>query len=265
MGISQFRWCYVPDVDSPPATTAPKPRIQSVARALALLDEIAHSPAGRTAQELTRAVGLSRATTYHLLHTLTGAGYVARGPEHRYRLAIGVGPLVQAFERHVLPDDLLPMARALAARTGESAYVAARQGSELVLLCSVPGHHQVAVANSTLGPIDNGHARASGKLLLALAPEDARERYLAAHPLTRVTRATVTSRDALLREFDRIRDAGYASDAEEFHEGVCCLAAPLGRGGSSYALAISAPRERFEALRIEYLETLLTLADGSVA
>jgi len=252
-------------VDAPPAPSASKPRIQSVARALSLLDEIAHSPAGRTAQELTQAVGLSRATTYHLLHTLTGAGYVARGSEHRYRLAIGISPLVQAFERHVLPDDLLPLARALAARTGESAYVAARQGSELVLLCSVPGHHQVAVANSPLGPIDNGHARASGKLLLALAPEDARERYLAAHPLARVTRATVTSRAALLREFDDIRAAGHAFDAEEFHEGVCCLAAPLGRGGTAYALAMSAPRERYEALHVEYLTTLLALAGGSSA
>ena len=245
------------------AASALKPRIQSVARAITLLDEIAHSPAGRTAQELTEAAGLSRATTYHLLHTLAAAGYVARGPEHRYRLAIGISPLVQAFERHVLPDDLLPLARALSARTGETAYVAARQGSELVLLCSVPGHHHVAVANSPLGPIDHGHARASGKLLLALAPEDARERYLAEHPLTRVTRATITSRAALLREFALIRAAGHASDSEEFHEGVCCLAAPLGRGGTSYALAMSAPKERCEALREEYLAALLALAAGS--
>ena len=245
-----------------PTTAETKPRIQSVARAISLLDEIAHSPDGRTAQELSRTTGLSRATTYHLLHTLAAAGYVGRGPEHRYRLGIGISPLVQAFERHVLPADLLPLARALASRTGEAAYVAARQGSELVLLCSVPGHHQVAVANSPLGPIDDGHARASGKLLLALAPEDARERYLAAHPLRRVTRTTVTSRDGLLRQFEDIRAAGHAFDAEEFHMGVCCLAAPLGRGGTSYALAMSAPKERYEGFRDEYLAALLDLARG---
>ena len=244
---------------APTVPAEPKPRIQSVARALALLDEIAHSPDGLTAQELSRTAGLSRATTYHLLHTLASSGYIGRGAEHRYRLAIGISPLVQAFERHVLPDDLLPLARALSSRTGEAAYVAARQGSELVLLCSVPGHHQVAVANSPLGPIDHGHARASGKLLLALAPEDARERYLAAHPLARVTRTTITSRDALLHELEQIRGAGHASDAEEFHPGVCCLAAPLGRGGTSYALALSAPKERFEACRDEYLTALLEL------
>ena len=47
-----------------------------------------------------------------------------------------------------------------------------------------PGHHPVGVASSSIGPIDEGHARASGKLLLALAPDEAREAYLAAHPLT---------------------------------------------------------------------------------
>jgi len=250
-------------MDAPSAAAAPKPRIQSVARAISLLDEIAHSRDGRTAQELSRTAGLSRATTYHLLHTLAAAGYIGRGPEHRYRLAIGISPLVQAFERHVLPDDLLPLARALSSRTGEAAYVAARQGSELVLLCSVPGHHHVAVANSPLGPIDDGHARASGKLLLALAPEDARERYLAAHPLTRVTRTTITSRDALLRELEHIRTVGHAFDSEEFHAGVCCLAAPLGRGGTSFALAMSAPKERYEAFREEYLTALLELAGGA--
>ena len=116
------------------------------------------------------------------------------------------------------------------------------------------------MASSPLGPIDHGHARASGKLLLALAPEDARERYLAAHPLARVTRTTITSRDALLREFEQIRAAGHASDVEEFHAGVCCLAAPIGPGGTAYALALSAPKERFEAFREEYLAALLELA-----
>lgn len=248
--------------DVAPPTTA-TPRIQSVARAVAVLDTIARSTTGTTAQEISAEVGLSRATTYHLLQTLSAVGYVSAGPAHRYRLALGVSPLVQAFERHVLPDDLVPLARALSSRTGESTYVAARRGAELNLLTSVPGHHQVAVAMSPMGPIAHGHARASGKLLLALAPEDARERYLAAHPLTRMTRTTMTSRAALLDAFARIRADGYAYDEEEFSEGVCCLAAPLRRGGVAYALVLSAPRERYQTHREDYKRALLEVAGTS--
>jgi IclR family acetate operon transcriptional repressor len=237
-----------------------KPRIQSVARAAALLNEIARSPAGLTAQELSAATSLNRATTYHLMQTLSAVGYVAAGADRRYRISIGVGAVVEGFERHVVPADFLPLARALAQRTGETAYVAAREGPQLVLLCSVPGHHQVSVANSPVGPIEHGHARASAKLLLALAPEDARERYLAANPLTRLTSRTITSRGELLTEFERIREAGYSTDVEEFHEGVCCFAAPLARGAAPHALALSAPKGRFEAHRDEYLDAVLRTA-----
>jgi IclR family acetate operon transcriptional repressor len=237
-----------------------KPRIQSVARAAALLNEIARSPAGLTAQELSTATGLSRATTYHLVQTLTAVGYISTGADHRYRISIGAGGIVEGFERHVVPEDFLPLARALAQRTGESAYVAGREGPQLVLLCSVPGHHPVSVANSPIGTIEHGHARASAKLLLALAPSDARERYLAANPLTRMTSHTITSRSELLREFERIREAGYAIDIEEFHDDVCCFAAPLGRGAAPYALAISAPKARFEAHRDEYLDAVMRTA-----
>jgi IclR family acetate operon transcriptional repressor len=248
---------------SSPVPTAVTPRIQSVARAIAVLEAIARSPAGTTAREISAEVGLSRATTYHFLQSLSAVGYVSAGSGHRYRVALGVSPLVQAFERHVLPEDLLPLARVLASRTGESTYVAARLGAELNLLTSVPGHHQVAVATNPLGPIADGHARASGKLLLALAPEDARERYLALHPLRRMTRMTITSPAVLLDAFVRIRADGYAYDEEEYADGVCCLAAPLGRGGVAYALVLSAPRERYEAHRDEYKQALLEIANPS--
>lgn len=231
-----------------------------MARAAAILNEIARSPAGLTAQELSTATGLSRATTNHLVQTLAAVGYIGAGADHRYRISIGMGGIVEGFERHVVPEDFLPLARALAQRTGETAYVAGREGPQLVLLCTVPGHHPVSVANSPIGPIEHGHARASAKLLLALAPADARERYLAANPLTRMTRHTITSRHELLRDFERIREAGYAIDAEEYHEGVCCFAAPLGRGAAPYALALSAPKARFEANRDEYLDAVLRTA-----
>src|SRR4051794_16715417 len=95
-----------------PTTSEPqKPRVQSVARAVKILNEIARSPDGVTAQELSKAVGLNRATTYHLLHTLASAGYVTPADGHRYRIGLGVSGLVAAFERQVLPGGLLPIAR----------------------------------------------------------------------------------------------------------------------------------------------------------
>jgi IclR family acetate operon transcriptional repressor len=236
------------------------PRVQSVARAIRILNEIASSSHGLTAQEISRAVDLNRATTYHLLQTLTATGYVVPSSGHRYRIGLGLSGLVAAFERQVLPGGLAPLARELAARTGETAYVTGRQGDELVLLCSVPGYHPVGVANSPLGPIREGHARASGKLLLAFAPEDVRSAYLDAHPLAPMTPKTITSRSRLLDEFERIREAGYALDEEEYALGVCCVAAPLAGGIATIAVALSAPHDRYIAHRDEYVQATLQSA-----
>lgn len=246
-------------------TPAKPPRVQSVARATDILDTIAASPDGATVQEITRALGLNRATVYHLLHTLGAAGYVTQSPERRYRIGLGVGGLVAAFERHVVPGGFIPLARELAARTGETAYVAMRQRDQLVLLCSLPGHHPVGVASSPIGPIDEGHARASGKLLLALAPDEAREAYLAAHPLRRLTPSTITRKDELQKAFERIRADGYALDDQEFTEGVRCVSAPVGSGASSLVVSLSAPSERFAANREAYIAAALEIGAGGLA
>jgi len=243
-------------------TPAKPPRVQSVARATDILNVIAGSADGATAQEITRALGLNRATVYHLLHTLGSAGYVTQGSERRYRIGLGAGSLVAAFERHAVPGGFLPLARELAGRTGETAYIAMRQRDQLMLLASVPGHHPVGVASSPIGPIAEGHARASGKLLLALAPEEAREAYLAVHPLKRHTSTTITRRDDLFKAFERIRADGYAIDNEEFTEGVACVAAPIGPGASSLVVVLSAPRDRFEAQREAYIAAARDVGAG---
>ncbi len=243
-------------------TPAKPPRVQSVARATDILNVIAGSADGATAQEITRALGLNRATVYHLLHTLGAAGYVTQGPERRYRIGLGVGGLVAAFERHAVPGGFLPLARELAARTGETAYIAMRQRDQLMLLCSVPGHHPVGVASSPIGPIDQGHARASGKLLLALAPEEIREAYLATHPLKRHTPSTITRREELYKAFERIAADRYATDHEEFTPGVACVAAPIGPGASSLVVVLSAPRDRFDANRDAYIAAAQDVGAG---
>lgn len=238
-----------------------QPRIQSVARAVRVLEVIAKSTEGLTAVEIAAELNLNRATVYHLVHTLGSVGYVVQGPERRFRLALGLGRLVEGFERQVTSTDFLPLVRALADKTGETAYVAARQGSRFVLLCSVPGHHPVGVATSDVGPIEAGHARASGKLLLALAPEEVRDAYLAVHPLTRFTDATITD-DAVLRaELAEIVEAGYATEEGEHSTGVSCIAVPLASG--PYALALSAPHDRFRTNFAEYLAVARALASGA--
>lgn len=237
----------------------PKPRVQSAARALSILSAVAASDYGLTPREIAEVVGVNRATAYHLIHTLVSQGFLTSGPQRRLRVGFRIGTLVDGFERQVVPSDLTPAARSLAAATGETAYIAVRRAAELAAVSSIPGAHPVSVRRSPLGPIDHAHARASGKLLLAFAPAGVRDAYLGAHPLEPRTPHTIRSVAELDRELATIRERGYATEREEYLPGVACLSVSLG-GNTLTALSLSAPLERFDANFDGYRDAILAAA-----
>jgi IclR family transcriptional regulator, acetate operon repressor len=245
-----------------------RPRVQSAARAVNILLAVAQSDHGLTTREIGDQVGIGRQTVYHLLHTLVGIGMLARTEGNRYVLGLRVGTLAAGFARQLAPvEHLGPLVRAIAHRTGETAYAAGWSSGEIMTLTTNPGTNPVQAAGVPQGYVGNAHARASGKLLLAFAAPDVRRDYLDTHALAPVGPRTITDRAALERELTAIREQGYATDDEEFAEGLCCLAVPLDSGRSPFVLALSAPRERFLAERDRFLATMRDVVDsiGTVA
>jgi DNA-binding IclR family transcriptional regulator len=223
-----------------------RPRIQSVARALSMLVDVAREDGGLTVRELADRQGLRLPTTYHLVHTLISEGFLVRGEGRRLRLGLHAATLGSGFDWQSVPQQTLaPTMRRLADETGETIYVAAWRNDGVELLGIVSGRHAITVSDVRPGPAPHAHARASGKVLLANLPQDARDAYLAAHSLVRRTPRTLVDRADLERELRTIRRQGYATDLEEYELGVCCLSAPLEDGRSPFIVALSAPKERF--------------------
>jgi IclR family transcriptional regulator, acetate operon repressor len=237
-------------------------RIRSVARAVGLLLWVAGEQGPRTASSASRAVGLPLATTHHLLNTLAAQGMLAKDAKRQYHLGPKVGALTDAFQRQVFPPDyLLDPLRHLADASGETAHLTAWRHGEIVILTSVEGTQAVRVARLHSGLEGGAHARAAGKLLLALAAPQIREAYLAAHPLEPLTEHTIRSRDELDAEFDRIREHAYAVDEEEFAPGVACVAAPIVVTGFPIgAYSVSAPFGRFRDRRVWLIDAVLSAA-----
>ena len=239
-----------------------KPRVQSVARAAAILVAVGESESGLTTREISDRVEINRQTAYHLIHTLTGAGLLTRNERGLYVLGLRVGTLAEGFRRHLAPPErLAAYVRRIASETGETAYAAGWVEGEIVTLSVVRGQNAVQASAVPQGLAADGHARASGKLLLAYAGPDVRRDYFDHHPLTKRTPYTLTSRERLEGEFEEIRRVGYATDREEFSLGLCCLAVPLDGGGAPYAFGVSAPAERFTTSFNAYLEIMVRSAD----
>ena len=71
------------------------------------------------------------------------------------------------------------------------------------------------------------HCTALGKAYLAALPDQELEARLAGLELTRFTASTITDPAAMAAELGRVRERGWAVDAEEVEEGVYCLGAAV--------------------------------------
>ena len=237
-------------------------QIRSVARAAKLLRWVAADRGPRTASRASRAVGLPLATTHHLLNTLAAEGMLAKDAKREYHLGPQVGALADVFQRELFPPEfLLEPLRTLADTSGETAHLTAWRHGEVTIVTSVEGKQAVRVARLHIGLEGGAHARAAGKQLLALASPEVRSAYLADHPLEPLTDRTMTDRDRLEAEMERIREQGYAVDVEEFSPGVACVAAPILVNNIPIgAYSVSAPVARFRKGEVQLIDAVVSAA-----
>jgi DNA-binding IclR family transcriptional regulator len=238
-------------------TAEPKPRVQSALRAISILLAVSESPNGLKVKDITDKLGLSRQVTYHLIHTLNATGIIRKNENNRYVLGLAAVAIAEGFHRQLAPPEhLARRVRSIVAGTEESAYAGGWIDGEIVALSTARGQSPVGAAQVPQGYSGHAHARAIGKLLLALSDPAFCEAYLDSHPRIARTAKTITGREELLKEFERIRAQGYAVDNEEFHEGIRCLAVPVEGLGGRFALGISVPSGRFEPNFDHYLAVL---------
>jgi IclR family acetate operon transcriptional repressor len=240
-------------------------RIRSVSRAAGVLELVARDGrgGGMRAAEIATSLGMPLPTAYHVLSTLADEGLLTKTDDRRYQLGPKVGLLAEAFAAQIsAPELLVGRLRELSDRTGETAYLSAWRRGDAVLISIIDGKRTVRVAGVHLGYSGLAHARASGKVLLAYGRPGTLEEYLRRHSMELQTERTVTDARALEAEIVRTRAAGYAIDEGEFAEGVSCVAAPVGDG--TMAMGISAPSERFRAVRDELIAAVLDVTSSTV-
>ena len=204
-----------------------------------------------TARGAAERLSMPVPTAYNLLETLVASRLLRKTLARAYELGPAVGVLSDAMQRRLAPPAfLLDPLHELAATTRETAYLSRWQDEDAVILATVEGVHELRVSGLHSGTRGHAHARASGKLFLAYAEPQTRERYLERHPPAPRTAATITDRHELDAKLERIRSAGLSYDLEEFADGVSCVSAPvLDHGVVIATYTVAAPTARFEAER----------------
>jgi IclR family acetate operon transcriptional repressor len=236
----------------------PRP-VASVARALALLDELAASDAGLGVNELARRISVNPSTASRLLATLETAGMVQREHHGPYRLGL---QLVTLADRVLSRLDLQTLARPvlveLMQRTGETATLSMPGEREAITVDSIPSRSSV-VSMARLGRPSISHATAVGKVMLAFGGgELPHERDLVS-----LTDRTITDRRALAAEVAAVRERGYGTVFGEREQDVNAIAAPVfdNAGALVAILGLQGPASRLE----DPTRLLETLREGAAA
>jgi IclR family acetate operon transcriptional repressor len=215
--------------------------VQSVHRALDVLEALAAAGGTATLGDLAAACGLPAPTLHRLAATLADRGYLRQSPDRRYSLGSRLVPL-GADAHALLGARALPTLRALAEQTGESANLAVLTQGRAEYVAQVPGRHTMR----TFTEVGNRvalHCTGVGKALLAAVPAAEASRLIGAAPLTAQTAGTITDRAALQAEIALIRARGYALDEGEMEIGVRCVAVGL-PGAAPMAVSVSGPAAR---------------------
>ena len=130
--------------------------IQSVDRAMTLLEAIAEAGGETTLTELSRRTKLNISTCHHLLSTLVHRGYVAKVPVRRsYALGARILYLSNACLTQVdLPARASPFIEQINAKTGETVHLAVLQGDAMMKVAKRESRHPVRVDTGALGKTD---------------------------------------------------------------------------------------------------------------
>ena len=216
--------------------------IQSVDRALSLLEALAEAGGEASLTDLSRRTKLNVSTCHHLLSTLVNWGYVAKVPGRRsYALGARVLYLGHACLRQVdLPRRAQAFIDHINQVTGESVHLAVLQADTIVTVVKREARHAVRVDTGMLGRSDAPHATATGKAMIAWLPEDQIRRMLPGAGLKRFTERTIMDFDVLIEELRHVRRNGFALDREEFQPGVICVGSAIRDHAGAVVGAISA-------------------------
>jgi IclR family acetate operon transcriptional repressor len=222
-------------------------------RLLELLELLSRRDQPLALPEVVALCSWPKPTVHRMLSQLEQGGWLVREPDgRRYAIAarllrLAEGALSNSTQQGVRHAVL----RQLVADVGESCNLTALSGAEVVYLDRVESAFplRLELRPGTRVP---AHCSASGKLFLAWMEARQRRALLDGLVLTRYTASTLTQREALEAELEAIRRDGHAVDAEEFVEGLVCVAVPVfapGRRSVRCALALQAPAARMSLAR----------------
>lgn len=244
-------------------------QVQSLVRALTLLNRIADSPEGELGlTDLAQQVGLPSSTAHRLLTTLEQEQFVHFDLDRR-SWSVGIRAFVtgSAFARtRSLARLARPAMRRLMEDSGETVNLAIEDDGRAVYVAQIECREMMRVF-ARPGSSVLLHCSGVGKAILSAVSDHHVGQVLHQHGMPKLTVKTLTTPAALRAHLAASRDRGYAFDDEEHAVGLRCLSAPIRDETGDVVAAISAsgPLARIGDERVASLGARVVAAAAEVS
>lgn len=233
--------------------------VQSLDRALQLLEVLADAGGSMRLAELETATGLPLPTIHRLIRSLVHNGYVRQEPSRRYALGPSLIRLGETAGRSLGTWAGQHHLAELVAEIGETSNMAVLEGDAVVYVAQVPSAHSMRMFTE-VGRRVQAHCTGVGKALLSQLSDHQVLALLRRTGMPAKTVRTHTDPDALLGELGEIREQGWAVDDAEQEIGVRCVAVPLTGAPILAAISVSGPSGRITMGRVAEIAPVLQAA-----
>ncbi|MGO0060157.1 IclR family transcriptional regulator [Brevibacillus fluminis] len=230
--------------------------IQSVVRAMDILDLFTPSVTELSVKEISDRLQLSKSTVHGLIKTLEHRRYLEQSPvDQKYKLGLRLfelGNLVGGgMELRKLAH---PIIRELVEKLQETVHLVVRDENEIVYVEKMEGPGALRMY-SQIGKRAPLYCTGVGKAIFAFLDENKQEEILAKTDLKAFTSYTLTDPAAIRNHMQEIRERGYAIDDEEIELGLKCVAAPIFNhlGEVVASISCAGPNFRFSAEKMEQI------------
>lgn len=221
--------------------------VQSIERALTILNKLSEYPNGLQVTRLSEQVGLTKSTVHRLLTTLSNMNYVVKDEEtDKYKL----GLQILFLSRNLLNNnDVITVAKPylekLSLEVNETVHLCIENLGEIVYIDKIDSNQAVRMF-SRIGSRAPMYCTAVGKVLLSGMDQEKVDSILSKTEFIAKTPTTITSKEQLLEEVEKIKIEGYALDNSENEEVLRCIAAPIydHKGKIIASFSISGPNNR---------------------
>jgi len=228
--------------------------IQSVQRAIDIINCVGDAGRNITLNEISSRLHLNINTTRGLVQTLLANGFLSRDMElGTYALGyefLTKSKLVYQYQVQRIRDVACPDMERISQRFGVSTWLQIGFYRDIYTVETVeaPGsHYSYAPRSGANLPL---HASASGKLRIAYMPEPERQKVLNSIHLEALTEHTITDRKKLGDVIERVYSQGYATELEETDIGISSVGVPFfdAHGTLGGTLSVVAPSAKMNRI-----------------